>query len=149
LGELLGPPIAATDGECRREVSARGLAGENQTAEVTAVSFGVVGDPFERGADVRHGCWVWVLRREPVVDVECEVAGAREREPHQPMRVLRQEIKRTSVHVEHDGQGARTVRRSVDVEPVARVAGAEVLDVPDHLNTMLGRVGPWVKPAEA
>ena len=43
-----------------------------------------------------------MLRREPVADVDDEVAEPREHQAHQPVRVLRQQVERAAVHVEHD-----------------------------------------------
>jgi hypothetical protein len=58
-------------------------------------------------------------------------------------------VKGAAVHVEHDRQRALALGRPIDVESVARVAGPLILDVPDHLYTMLGGVRAWVKAAES
>ena len=60
-----------------------------------------------------------MLRREPVADVDDEVAEAREHEAHQPVRVLRQQVERAAVHVEHDRPRLGPVHRAIDVELVA------------------------------
>ena len=74
--------------------------------------------PAVRGAGVLDRRRVRMLRREPVADVDDEVAEPREHQAHQPVRVLRQQVERAAVDVEHDRPRPGAMHRAVDVELV-------------------------------
>ena len=108
----------------------------------------MLGHPRVRGARVLDRRRVRMLRREPVADVDDEVAEAREHEAHQPVRVLRQQVERAAVHVEHDRPRLGPVHRAVDVELVPVVV-RPVDDVALDLDAVALRVRRRVQPAGA
>jgi hypothetical protein len=65
------------------------------------------------------------------------------------MGVLRKKVKPTTVQVDDDRQGARPSRGSVNVERVTWIARGKILDVADHLDTVLCRVRHRVETAES
>src|SRR5262249_17119606 len=79
-------------------------------------------EPAIRLARVLDRSRIWMARCEPVADVHDHVTEAREHQAHQPVRVLRQQVERTAVSVEHDRPRPGALHRAGDVELVpARV----------------------------
>ena len=103
---------------------------------IAAVARRVLHHPDERGARVLHRGGVGMAGREAVVDVEHDVAAPRERDRHEPVRVLREDAEAAAVHVEDDGQGARSLRGPVDVEGVLLQAVVDVAQVVDALDAV-------------
>ena len=62
-----------------------------------------------------------MAKAHAVVDVEDEIAAARDRERHHAVRVLRERRERAAVHVHHDGQRPLRAHRNVDVETMVIV----------------------------
>jgi hypothetical protein len=77
------------------------------------------------------------MRRQAIVDVEHEIAGARGvREGQAPVRVLRAQEEGAAVDVEHHRQRPRQEGGPVDVEAVVGVR--PVGDVADQLDAVAG-----------
>ncbi len=137
---------ARRERQCGDEVSARALAREDDLGAIDVELGRVIDDPREGARHVAYRGWVSVRRREAIVDVEHDVAGAREHERHDPVRVLAEDAKASAVDVEDRALRLGAVARTPYVEPVHGVVAVE--DVAGAHEAVLLRASERVERAE-
>ena len=116
--------LARGQRERRDQVAAGRLARDRDPRRIAAERADPRRQPAIRRAGVLDRRRVGMLGREPVGDVDHQVAEPREHQAHQPVSVLRQQVKRAAVDVEHHRPRAGAMDRPVDVEPVPARVGA-------------------------
>src|SRR5262249_42704987 len=133
----------------RRKIRSRALARDHQPIEITAEARRIATHPIERAAHVLNRGRKAVPRREPIADVEYEIAAARVREAHDPMRVFAEDAKTASMDVDDDRYAVDIAacerQRAVNVEPVLGEPALVVSDVADHFYVVTFGIGVRVQ----